>query len=109
MDVVKLKTLFPLTLEDEKIAPHLNRAKRDYKNIEFEDELHELEVVGSKTFYYLAPLLWVAMQSRVNDYEDQLETFKDVHRFQAYWLDRANSALNETNNDDESEMKYECI
>ena len=93
VDVEKLKTLFPLSMKDEEIVPHLNRAAWDYKNVVFEDDLHELEIVGSKTLYYLAPLLWIEMQERVDEYGESLETFKDVEKFQQSWLDRANSAL----------------
>ena len=109
IDIAALKTLFPLSLEEDEITPHLNRATWDYKAVEFEDELQELEVVGSKTLYYLAPLLWVDMQNRADEYSESLQTFKDIEKFQASWLERANSALNKTNNDDEGEMKWESI
>jgi len=109
VNIDDLKGLFPLSLEDNSITPHLNRAIWDYNDIEFESEIQQVEVIGSKSLYYLAPLLWVDMQNRVNEYEESLETFKDVKTFQNYWLGRANSALNKTNNDDESEMSFSCI
>jgi hypothetical protein len=110
IDLEALKTLFPLSIEDEKIIPHLNRAIWDYKDKEFEDDIQELEVVGSKTLYYLAPLLWVDMQTRADEYDESINTFKDVESFKQNWLDRANSALSK---DDESvtdsEVFYACI
>jgi len=110
VSVVNLKTLFPLSLLDEAINPHLARATWDYKTILFEDALQELEVVGSKTLYYLAPLLWVDMQDRADEYAESLETFKDVEKFKATWLDRANSALNKDNeNATDSEVFWACI
>jgi len=108
--VEQLKTLFPLTIENESITPHLNRAEMDYKHIDFkDDDTLELEVVGSKTLYYLAPLLWVDMQDRADEYGESLQTFKDVEKFKANWLDRANSALNNTNNDDQGEASWDVI
>lgn len=109
VNIEDLKSLFPLSLEDKAITPHLNRAIWDYNDLKFNDEIQQIEVIGSKAFYYLAPLLWVDMQNRINEYKESLETFKDVKTFQNYWLSRANSALNQTNNDDESEIKYLCV
>jgi len=108
--VANLKTLFPLSLEDDDIDPHLARATWDYKETVFEDELQELEVVGSKTLYYLAPLLWIDMQNRADEYDESLNTFKDVETFKASWLERANSALNKDNNNlTDSEVVWQCI
>jgi len=106
--IEELCKLFPLSLKDEEIEPHLHRADWDYRNIEFEDRLQELEVVGSKTLYYLAPLLWVDMQTRADEYNESLETFKDIEKFQASWLKRASSALR-IDNKAKTEMSYACI
>lgn len=104
-----LKTLFPISLEDEKIQAHLNRATKDYKNIEFEDESQELEVIGSKTIYYLAPLLWVDMQNRVQEYAESITSFKDIKSFQKIWLDRAETALSKVNIEDEDGIAWEVV
>lgn len=107
--IVALKTLFPLSLEDEKIQAHLNRATKDYKSIVFEDEDQELEVVGSKTIYYLAPLLWVDMQNRVQEYAESVSSFKDIKSFQQIWLDRAETALTKVNMEDEDNIVWDVI
>ena len=107
--ILALKTLFPLSLEDEKITAHLNRATKDYKDIEFEDEDQELEVVGSKTIYYLAPLLWVDMQNRVQEYAESLSSFKDIKSFQQLWLDRAETALSKVNAENEDGISWDVI
>jgi len=109
VNIEDLKGLFPLSLEDTDITPHLNRAIWDYNHITFDEEIQQIEVIGSKSLYYLAPLLFIEMQSRAEEYAESLETFKDVKKFQEYWLNRANSALNKTNNDDESEMLWDSI
>lgn len=109
VDVTALKTLFPLSLKDEEITPHLKRATWDYKTVSFEDELQELEVVGSKTLYYLAPLLWVDMQDKADEYSESMQTFKDVEKFQKSWLERAKSALKTQNNEIKGEVAWAVI
>lgn len=90
----RLVTLFPLTIKEEVALQHIKRAANDVKDVDFgADEDTELEVVGSKAMYYIAPLLWVDMQNRVSEYEESLQTFKDIERFQEYWLNRSSSAL----------------
>lgn len=107
--ILTLKTLFPISLEDEKIQAHLNRATKDYKDIEFEDEDQELEVVGSKTIYYLAPLLWVDMQNRVQEYAESISSFKDIKSFQQIWLDRAETAITKVNVENEDGFGWDVI
>lgn len=107
--IVDIKSLFPLSIKDEEITPHLNRAIWDYNDLTLDAEIQELEVIGCKAIFYLAPLLWIDMQDRANEYEESLQTFKDVKTFQAYWLDRSNSALNNTNNDESDEVSYACM
>ncbi|PLY06776.1 MAG: hypothetical protein C0625_08000 [Arcobacter sp.] len=107
--VENLKTLFPLTIGETSINPHLARATWDYKAEEFEDETQELEVIGSKTLYYLAPLLWVDMQDRAEEYAESVETFKDVKKFQEYWLDRAESALTKVTEENKDEIGWLAI
>lgn len=93
VDFASLKTLFPLEIEEEKALAHIKRARLDFMEIEFKNKDLELEVIGSKAMYYLAPLLWSKMQNRVDEYEESLQTFKDIEKFQAYWLDRSSSGL----------------
>ena len=107
--ISSLKTLFPISIKDEQIQAHLNRATKDYVNIEFEDESQELEVVGSKTIYYLAPLLWVDMQNRVQEYAESLSSFKDIKSFQQIWLDRAETALSKINTENEDNIGWEVV
>ncbi len=107
--IPSLKSLFPLSLEENQIQAHLNRATKDYKDVVFEDEEHELEVVGSKTIYYLAPLLWIQMQNRVEEYAESLGSFKDIKSFQSLWLDRAETALLKVNTEQEDNIAWEVI
>lgn len=90
--VENLRTLMKLDgLEDNEIAPHLNRAIRDFKGGVFEEEIDELEAIGCKALYYVAPLLWVRISRNLNEYDGDFDTFKDAQSFQAYWLKRSNS------------------
>jgi len=109
ISIVDVKSLFPLELEEDVITPHLKRAEWDYKETVFETTVQELEVIGSKTIYYLAPLLYSAMQNRAAEYSDSLDRFRDVVAFGKVWLDRANSALNKTNNDEMDEIRWNTI
>ncbi len=88
-----LRTLLKMEqLQDPDIEPHLARAVLDFSGTVFDSVEIEKEAVGSKAIYYIAPLLWLRIQQRVNEYDESLETFKDVKSFQAYWLDRSRSA-----------------
>lgn len=87
----ELKKLFPLTMEENVVNQHIKRASMDYESETFTSD-EELEIVGSKAMYYLSPLLWVDIQDRTDEYSESMQTFKDVERFQAYWLERCNSA-----------------
>lgn len=109
LEVSDIKTLFPISIEEDNITAHLQRATKDYSDVTFEDEQQELEVVGSKTIYYLAPLLWVDMQNRVEEYSESLSSFKDIKSFQQIWLDRAESSLSKVNTEDEDSMSWDVI
>jgi len=91
--VEEVKELFALSLTDEQILPHLNRATLDYQDIEFSSDLEETEAIGSKTIYYLSPLIWSATSAKAREFEETLETFKDLEKFQEYWLNRANTIV----------------
>ncbi len=81
-------------LKDEEIAPHLTRATRDFSKVVFEADTQEydtVEAVACKAIYYIAPMLWLTIQNRANEYNETLETFKDVELFQDYWLGRCES------------------
>ena len=92
--VSDIKELFAsLSLEDSDISSHLERAELDFSDIEFKSALEEKEAVGSKTLYYLAPLIWSKTSAKAREYEETLETFGDMEKFQDYWLQRANSIV----------------
>lgn len=109
LTIADVKKLFPLSVEDPEIQPHLDRATRDYKDVAFEDDLQEREVVGSKTIYYVAPLLWKDIQVRVEEYAESLGSFKDIASFQKIWLERAESAMTKVNVEDEDGIVWTAI
>ncbi len=89
-----IKELFaPLSLSNEEIAPHLERAALDFSSIEFQTQLEEKEAIGSKTLYYLAPLIWSKTSAKAREFEETLETYGDMEKFQEYWLERANTII----------------
>lgn len=90
----QLKTLFPLTIEESVASAHIKRATADVEDIDFKENVEaKLEVIGCKAMYYIAPLLWIDMQARVDEYDESMHTFKDIEKFQEYWLSRSSSAL----------------
>lgn len=81
-------------LTDVEISPHLARAVRDFTGVVFEEDTQDydsVEAVACKALYYIAPMLWLTIQNRANEYNETLETFKDVELFQEYWLSRCES------------------
>jgi len=90
ISVAQVKTLFPISLDEEQILPHLKRANSDFNDVGFgENEDDEIEAIGCKSIYYLAPLLWVAMSAKAREYAESIETFRDLDGFQSYWLKRS--------------------
>lgn len=81
-------------INDAEISPHLLRATRDFRGKRFEDDdngYDEIEAISCKAIYYIAPMLWLRIQNRANQYDETLQTFADVEQFQQYWLDRCES------------------
>jgi len=95
-----IRELFALSLTDEQIEPHLQRATFDYADIEFDFDIEEKEVIASKTLYYLAPLIWSKTSANAREFEETLETFKDMQQFQEYWIKRAEAILERYKNID---------
>jgi len=77
-------------LSDEEILPHLRRAIIDFKKWVFESEEEKIEAISCLTIAYLTPQLWIRIANRANEYEENLNTFKDMEEFIKYWRDRAN-------------------
>ena len=104
--VSDVKTLFSMSLSDEEITPHLARAKRDFKDIEFSDREDELEAIGCKTIYYLSPLIWIAQSAKAREYDESIETFSDVKKFQEYWLKRSDEIVKKYKTDKGGSIKW---
>lgn len=98
IEVSDVKTLFSISLSNEEITPHLNRAKRDFEDIEFKDSEDELEAIGCKTIYYLSPLIWIAQSAKAREFDESIETFSDIEKFQSYWLIRSDEIIGKYSN-----------
>ena len=98
--VSDVRTLFKLSLTDEEITPHLKRASREFESFEFKSKDDEIEIVGSKTIYYLAPHIWIKSNSNAREFDETLETFSDMEKFQEYWLKRSKSLADRYENKD---------
>ena len=104
-----VRTLFSISLSDEEITPHLTRAKRDFKGIEFSDDEDELEAIGCKTIYYLSPLIWIAQSAKAREYDESIETFSDIERFQNYWLKRSDEIIKKYKTDKGDNIKWKAL
>ena len=78
---------------DERITPHLNRAIRDLSHDEFETPEDEKEAVACLAIYYVAPIFWSHMQARVNEYDETMQSYGDLQKFQNGWKARSDSVL----------------
>ena len=55
------------------------------------DELGSSAKLKARAFYTLALLgqkLWLKIQQRANEYDESLDTFKDVKQWEEYWMDK---------------------
>ena len=103
-----IRTLFDISLSDEQITPHLSRAKKDMKDIAFDDDEDELEAIGCKTIYYLSPLIWIAQSAKAREYDESIETFSDVQKFQNYWKERSQRVVEKYSNKN-SDIRWRVV
>ena len=109
IEVSDVKTLFSISLSDEEITPHLNRARKDFEDIEFSDNEDELEAIGCKTIYYLSPLIWIAQSAKAREYDESIETFSDIEKFQSYWLKRSDEVVQKYKTTGGGDIKWQAI
>lgn len=53
--------------------------------------VEEASKTKATAFYTLALLgqkLWLKIQQRANEYDESLDTFKDVKQWEEYWMDK---------------------
>ena len=67
-------------------------AKKELQDLTIkEEDLDQAKAI--KTIIVIAPLLWLKIQQRVNEYDESFETFKDVETFQDFWENRLKNLI----------------
>jgi len=57
-----------------------------------------------------SPLIWITSSQKAREFDESIETFKDLEKFQEYWLKRADSIkkrytnTQNTNSDKQSDI-----
>ncbi|WP_297901803.1 competence protein CoiA [uncultured Campylobacter sp.] len=74
-------------ISDEEIIPYIEMAEYEIKKY----DISGLNLIKAKAYMSLALLgqkLWLKIQQRANEYDESLETFKDVKQWEEYWMDK---------------------
>lgn len=74
-------------IEDNEIIPYVEMA--DFEIAKFSVDPKNL--LKARAFYTIALLgqkLWLKIQQRANEYDESLDTFKDVKQWEEYWMDK---------------------
>ncbi|WP_298019985.1 competence protein CoiA [uncultured Campylobacter sp.] len=74
-------------ISDEEIIPYIEMAEYEIKKY----DISGLNLIKAKAYMGLALLgqkLWLKIQQRANEYDESLETFKDVKQWEEYWMDK---------------------
>ena len=74
-------------ITDDEIIPYIEMAESQIGKYAVE----EASKTKATAFYTLALLgqkLWLKIQQRANEYDESLDTFKDVKQWEEYWMDK---------------------
>jgi predicted DNA-binding protein YlxM (UPF0122 family) len=74
-------------ISDEEIAPYIEIAQNELDN----SLKNNLKALSFYTLKLLGQKLWHKIQQRANEYDETLETFKDVQKWEEYWQERLNA------------------
>ncbi|MDR1912621.1 MAG: competence protein CoiA [Helicobacteraceae bacterium] len=79
-------------LSDDEIAPFVETAIDEFAGVEIIAG-RETKATAYKTLALLGEKIWLKVQQRANEYDETVETFKDVDHWRDYWLDRLNALI----------------
>jgi len=77
-------------ITDEEILPYIEMAIDELHRTTIKDG-SETKAIAFMTLKLLGQKLWHKIQQRAAQYDETLETFKDVNRWEDYWQDRINT------------------
>lgn len=108
--VKEIRRYYKLNLiDDEEIIPFIELAQMKIKDFAINTE-NLLKATAFLTLYFLGPKLWIKIQQRANEYDESLETFKDVEHWQNYWLNLFNSlSANKDISQNTGDLKWKAI
>lgn len=79
-------------MEDEEILPFVESAVDELAGIAI-TEGREIKAVAYMTLKLLGHKFWLKIQQRANEYDETVETFKDVREWEAYWQNRLDTII----------------
>ncbi|MBR8466253.1 competence protein CoiA [Campylobacter sp. faydin G-140] len=74
-------------ITDDEIIPYVEMT--DFEIAKFSVDFKNL--LKARVFYTIVLLgqkLWLKIQQRANEYDESLDTFKDVKQWEEYWMDK---------------------
>jgi len=74
-------------ISDDEIVPYIEMAEFEMSKYSV-DSLNELKAAAFLTLALLGQKLWLKVQQRANEYDESLDTFKDVRQWEEYWMDK---------------------
>lgn len=84
-------------ITDEEIVPYIEMAEDELSKMIIPPD-KKTKIISYMTLKLLGQKLWHRIQQRANEYDETLETFKDVNRWEEYWQERINALLASTSN-----------
>ena len=74
-------------IADDEIIPYIEMAESQIGKYAVE-EASKTKVTAFYTLALLGQKLWLKIQQRANEYDESLDTFKDVKQWEEYWMDK---------------------
>lgn len=71
-------------ISDEEIVPYVEQAQIQLSSFNI-DLKYELKALAFLTLSLLGAKLWIKIQQRAHEYDESLETFEDLEKWQNYW------------------------
>ncbi|MBT0611963.1 competence protein CoiA [Campylobacter hyointestinalis] len=74
-------------IADDEIIPYVEMADFEIEKYSIDDK----NLLKARAFYTIGLLgqkLWLKIQQRANEYDESLDTFKDVKQWEEYWMDK---------------------
>ncbi len=74
-------------ISDAELLPYFEMATTELLDMQIKDSMQS-KALCFMTLLLLGQKLWHKIQQRANQYDETLETYKDVEKWEAYWRER---------------------